>query len=292
MNTVGFVILHYVAFEETINCVDSILKNIIGHKRIVIVDNNSPNDSFIRLKEKYKYNIEVDIIKTNTNIGFAKGNNFGYKYLIDNHKPDFIVVMNNDMEIIQKDFIEEIYQSYKKYQYHICGPDIYSTQKKYHQNPQTKKLLNIGGYKKIYFKLWIKNKLSFLFPIKYYIEDIIKLKPKENPQAPPFINKVVFNPMLHGSCYIFSPLYLENHNDECFFNNTFMYMEAEILYYLAQKHKEKIIYNPNMQVFHHEDISTEATYNKKYKKSIFTIKCLLQSTKVFIDLMKSYNNVK
>ena len=38
---VCFVILHYMAFEETKSCVNSILNNVEGEKKIIIVDNAS-----------------------------------------------------------------------------------------------------------------------------------------------------------------------------------------------------------------------------------------------------------
>ena len=69
-----FVILHYMATDETIICVDSILENVNGDKRIIIVDNASPNNSFDELNIKYKDNILVDVISTDENLGFAKGN--------------------------------------------------------------------------------------------------------------------------------------------------------------------------------------------------------------------------
>ena len=34
-----FVILHYMAADETIKCVDSILNNVEGEKKIIVVDN-------------------------------------------------------------------------------------------------------------------------------------------------------------------------------------------------------------------------------------------------------------
>lgn len=44
---VCFMILHYMVADETIQCVDSILSNVIGDKHILVVDNCSPNGSII-----------------------------------------------------------------------------------------------------------------------------------------------------------------------------------------------------------------------------------------------------
>lgn len=65
-----------------------------------------------------------------------------------------------------------------------------------------------------------------------------------------------------------------------------MYLEAEILYYQSLRDKEKMVYCPDVHVDHHEDVSTDAEYQKQYKKSIFSIRCLLQSTDAFIHLLE------
>ena len=100
-----------------------------------------------------------------------------------------------------------------------------------------------------------------------------------------YVDHVVEEPLLHGSCYIFSEDFIKRHPDGCFYDKTFMYMEAEILYYQARRDGEKIIYDPRLKVDHHEDVATDATFQKQSKKSVFTVKCMLVSTKAFLDLM-------
>ena len=41
-----FVILNYKTFSETITITNELLSNGLGDRRVVIVDNASPNDSF------------------------------------------------------------------------------------------------------------------------------------------------------------------------------------------------------------------------------------------------------
>ncbi|MDE5947154.1 MAG: glycosyltransferase [Oscillospiraceae bacterium] len=285
------------AIEETIACVKSIDNNINGNKKIIVVDNASPNASGKELKKIYSESETVEVLLSKENLGFAKGNNIGYKYAVDKYHPDFIVVMNNDMEIKQKDFISCIEKSYEKHHFAIMGPDVYSTKMEYHQNPQTRKLMNLEELKKSYNKLKMKEKLLFVVHLKWYIKHFLKLdikdeaKEKERKMSRPFINEIKENIMLHGSCYVFSDEYMKLHKRECFYSGTFMYMEAEILYYLAKKNNEKIVYDPSMKVFHHEDISTNATF-KRYQKSVFSVKCLKQSTKAFIDLIENGGNIK
>lgn len=285
---VAFIILHYMALEETIACVESILNNVVGEKKIVVVDNASPNGSIDGLREKYEKHPDVDVLETGDNLGFAKGNNFGYKFAVEKYSPSFIVVMNNDMEITQKEFISGIYRSYEEYQYYIMGPDVYSTKKKYHQNPQTRPKPTEEEIRKKHRSYWIKDKLKFLFPVKWWIVDHFRKNQADIHQYDkrPYVQKVVINPLLHGSCYVFSPLFIEKHKEECFYNKTFMYMEAEILYYQATRDGEKMIYYPDIHVDHHEDVATDSTYKKQYKKSVFSVECMLQSTGAYLELIE------
>jgi len=284
---VCFVILHYIAADETIKCVDSILQNVNGEKKIIVVDNSSPNDSYKEIRNKYSDCECVDVIKTDSNIGFAKGNNFGYEYTVSKYSPDFIVVMNNDMEIEQSDFIDKIIESYEKNKFHIMGPDIYSTKKKYHQNPQTRKILGYDELKKLHRDLKLKEKLLFMVYLKALLKGNKNSQDVEEDRSSlPFVDTVKNGVLLHGSCYVFSKKYIDINSKECFYPETFMYMEAEILYYLAIKNKYDMIYDPSVRLLHHEDASTNATFKKSYKKSVFSIKCLRQSTKAFLDLME------
>ncbi len=280
------------AADETIQCVDSIVQNVAGEKKVIVIDNASPNQSFAVLEKQYRDSDVVDVIKTNENLGFAKGNNVGYELAVKQYDPDFIVVMNNDMEIKQTDFIAKINESYQKFHFDIMGPDVYSTKKQYHQNPQTRRILSLKELKSRYQKLVIKEKLLFLVRLKYHVKSIIKnnrASAEDSKKNIPFVNEPRENVLLHGSCYVFSRPFIEKNPKECFYPETFMYMEAEILYYLAQKNGDKITYDPSMRVDHHEDVSTDATF-KSYQKSIFSIRCLKQSTKAFIDLMERTDN--
>ena len=287
---VCFVILHYMALEETVQCVESILNNIEGEKKVIVVDNCSPNGTLADLRSRYEKVPDVDVIGTDSNLGFARGNNFGYQYAVSRYDPDFAVVMNNDMEITQRDFIAQMVKSYSEYGFAVMGPDIYSTKKKYHQNPQTRKMPTRKDLESSCRKLEIKNALRFMIPLKWQIMELMHRQPAPEKRAENCVDHVVEDPLLHGSCYIFSRDFMKKHPEECFFPGTFMYLEAEILCYQCRRDGEKMIYDPRLRVDHHEDVATDLEYHRQSKKSIFTIKCMLQSTRAFLALMDSDGN--
>lgn len=287
---VCFVILHYMALDETVQCVESILNNIEGEKKVIVVDNCSPNGTLADLRARYETVPDVDVIGTDSNLGFARGNNFGYQYAVSSYDPDFAVVMNNDMEITQRDFIAQMVKSCREYGFAVMGPDIYSTKKKYHQNPQTRKMPTRKDLESSCRKLEIKNALRFMIPLKWQIMELMHRQPAPEKRAENYVDHVVEDPLLHGSCYIFSRDFMKKHPEECFFPGTFMYLEAEILCYQCRRDGEKMIYDPRLRVDHHEDVATDLEYHKQSKKSIFTIKCMLQSTRAFLALMDSDGN--
>lgn len=282
---VCFVILHYIAEDETKQCINSILNNVDGEKKIIVVDNASPNGSGYNLKKFYASDNRIDIILNKNNDGFAQGNNIGYYFAKTNYNPDFIIVMNNDMEIQQREFINEIYNCYNKYKFAVMGPDIYSTKAKKHQNPESEFNITLEKLKKKRRSLLLKKKLKFIIRLKWIIlgrkKNVAGIKSEENN----FVNKVVEDKTLHGSCYVLSKDFIEK-RDKCFYDKTFMYMESYILTYEMKRDNMKMIYYPNVKILHHEDVSTDKTYTQQYKKSFFTIDCLLQSCDAFIELIE------
>ena len=98
---IGFVIVNYNDSKETIKLINNI-KDYKCIDKIVIVDNNSSDNSFDVLS-KYK-NKKVDVIK-NKSRHYSSGLNFGAKYLIDKLGECNIFFSNSDIIIDKEDDI-------------------------------------------------------------------------------------------------------------------------------------------------------------------------------------------
>lgn len=102
MKTICIVILNYNNYEDTIECVSSLQMAIDPAKYdIVIVDNNSNNDSVSIIQNKLN---GVTLIQSNQNRGYAYGNNLGIQYA-KKEGYEYVCVLNNDT-IITENFLD------------------------------------------------------------------------------------------------------------------------------------------------------------------------------------------
>ena len=69
---IGVVILNYMNYRDTAECVESILNQTYPNYEIIIVDNGSTNQSYEVLKFLFSDNPLVSLIKNERNMGFAK----------------------------------------------------------------------------------------------------------------------------------------------------------------------------------------------------------------------------
>lgn len=299
MEKVSFVILHYMSYNDTLECVESILNNVeYPNYNIIIIDNNSLNNSGISLRNKYKDNDLVEVVINKENLGFAKGNNIGYKLAREKYKADFIVVINNDTIIEQKDFLNLIVNTYYKYKYHLLGPDIISFDG-IHQNPQRIDGISLGELKVMISKTkkaYLKNKFIDMFKIYNIGTHIKKILKKQknnvNDKNPYFCNNLMEDVQLHGACIIFSPLYIMNEIN-AFYPDTYMYGEEDILFYICKVKKYKTIFEPKIKIMHKEDASTNYILNKEVKKRLFMLKNSRKSLQILYDMMvNDFNGVK
>lgn len=95
----GIVILNYNDYETVIKLVNKI-RTYTSLAKILIVDNNSTDDSFQKLCKLNDKKCEV--IKTDKNGGYAYGNNFGVRYLIEKYLLEVIYIANPDVSFENK----------------------------------------------------------------------------------------------------------------------------------------------------------------------------------------------
>lgn len=109
---VGVVVLNYVKFNETIECVNSLLAQKDVLLTIAIVENGSENESYDELTKHFKNKNNICIIKSDINLGYAKGNNLGIQYLRDEGITD-IFIANSDLLFKSPYVLKQVKDSYE-----------------------------------------------------------------------------------------------------------------------------------------------------------------------------------
>ncbi|VYU30775.1 N-acetylglucosaminyl-diphospho-decaprenol L-rhamnosyltransferase [Clostridium tertium] len=146
---VAIILVNYNGEKYNEECINSILKSTYKNYEIIVIDNNSTDNSVKLLEEKF--NSDIKIIMSDSNLGFSGANNLGIKYALNNGF-DYVMLLNNDT-IIESDMIElMIDASDSKY---VISPKIY-----YYDNKNI--IWSAGGGMN-----WIKG-----LPIQYGINEL------------------------------------------------------------------------------------------------------------------------
>lgn len=92
-----FVVLNYKGWEDTINCVESILKQTYTNYRVMVIENGSGDESPEKLRHLSK-NPNIIYREEPVNHGFAGGVNIGIRHALDNNY-EYVALLNNDASI-------------------------------------------------------------------------------------------------------------------------------------------------------------------------------------------------
>lgn len=261
---IGFVILHYLAPKDTIECIESILKyRDCDDCPIVVVDNASPDNSGAELKNRYSANRRISFVFSEKNLGFSGGNNLGINYARYKLNCDTVVVLNNDTYLIQDDFCSVIREEYAASHFGVLGPQVFDPEGKNYSSPLSYKNHTLREMKGN-VRIWHKNYLKSLL----HLENVHRIKIgnssntiKTAERLP--ITERVTGLELHGCCLVFSPEYFAHF--EGFEELTFLYGEETILRLNCEKYGIKLVYNPKLKIFHKEAVSTKKEYKTRAK---------------------------
>ena len=113
-NHISIIIVNYNTPDDTKATIQSLSE--ITHSgfdyRVVVVDNGSKellsfNKAFL------KKNANVDLLRSESNLGFSGGNNLGIQHAIDHYDSDYYLLLNSDT-IVDRDFLQALYEMMKK----------------------------------------------------------------------------------------------------------------------------------------------------------------------------------
>ena len=125
MKKIGIVILNYKNWQDTIECLQSVRELTYNNTDIIVVDNDSQNDSLShihqwlsdqRISHVLITDCEIDtsatlaektiLLQSSSNRGYAAGNNLGIRVALA-RGADYILILNNDT-LVEKGFLEPL----------------------------------------------------------------------------------------------------------------------------------------------------------------------------------------
>ncbi|HKM92313.1 MAG TPA: glycosyltransferase family 2 protein [Prolixibacteraceae bacterium] len=108
MNTIAVVILNWNGLADTIECVESVLKQSFTNYKIFLVDNASSSYEFDALSQRFGQYSNFEMMRNSTNIGFGIAHNLVFEKLIT-HGYKTVALINNDA-VAQNDWLEKSLQ--------------------------------------------------------------------------------------------------------------------------------------------------------------------------------------
>ena len=265
-----FGILHFGDIEVTKRCVDNLFQlNQIEDCLILILDNDlrkNAKEDFLRL---YKSMHNVQVLKTEEKCGFSKANNYLYEQCMP-YNFRFIALLNNDIEIHQKNFIDNLMAIVNLDKYFIIGPDVYKPSTHEHQSPLA---LYYPGVESINNNLmhmcremlksddvinhFIRQKKVIGLAHKFFPDFIFTLyRTVSHKTIVPLNYRQSYEDcILSGACLIFTNKFI-NEESLPFYPETEFYFEEMILGLRCKMKGYKTLFTPKLKVYHKHSASS------------------------------------
>lgn len=250
----GMVVLNYNDYKTTIKFLEMI-KKYKGISKVIVVDNNSTDESVERLK-RYIDN-RVVLLEAKENKGYGAGNNIGIKYLREVEKIKYICISNPDIEFENNDLIKLVEFLEKNNSISMVSGRIIENGKKAKDGAW-----KIPGYTKCLLQtiplLDKKIDKSLSYPETYYTGEYSLVE------------------AVKGCFFVVDSDDMKSVND--FDENTFLYYEENILGYKMKNNNLNIAVLNDVNIIH----AHGATINKALNK-IEKFKILNKSRCIYLN---------
>lgn len=97
------IILNWNRADETIACLNTVLRSDYPNFRAVVIDNGSTDDSVTRIQEAFP---DIKLLCNDANLGYAEGNNVGIRHALEN-EAEYVLLLNDDARV-EKDTLSHL----------------------------------------------------------------------------------------------------------------------------------------------------------------------------------------
>lgn len=258
---VCFITVHYNTPNEIANYIKSIqLLRPAATIKIVIVDNCSLEENFIRLQEVVRAanDDRIELVRASSNAGYFQGLNTGIR-LVNPDEYDYLIVGNNDVSY-QNDFLQALKAIRTDEKNLVLAPNIYNTSG-YFENPNA--VNKISKIRMFFYDVYYTHYvLASLITNMYSFRN----KLSTNRRRKQMMNETItFMPvyLCMGSQFILTKSFFKHHKQ--LREDVFLWSEEALLAYQVRSAGGNILYCPTLKMFHLENASTgQLPSRKKY----------------------------
>jgi len=120
---VSMIILNWNGVDDTAECLESMKAITYPNYEVIVVDNASDGNDVEVLQERFGDYIQV--VENDKNYGCGEGFNKGIRHILGNSRPEYILIMNNDL-VVASDLLDELVRAAESDErIGIVGPKIY-----------------------------------------------------------------------------------------------------------------------------------------------------------------------
>ena len=98
INDLALIILNYNSADDTITCVRKLIEFEEPY-HIIVVDNQSTDNSLMKITTAVGMNKNIDIIQSKSNGGYSAGNNRGIRFAKEKYNVRYVAILNPDVLI-------------------------------------------------------------------------------------------------------------------------------------------------------------------------------------------------
>ncbi len=232
---VSIVIPNMDHLEDLKKCINSILKSTYTNYEIIIVENNSKKEeTFAYYKELERNHRNIKVVKMKIQeFNYSKIVNYGVKQA----EGRYIVMLNNDIELLTPDWLEQMLMYVQKENIGICGARLYFSDNSIQHAGVTIGIRGLAGHK---YRAFEKDKFSEKDSISY-IQDLSAVT---------------------AACFMVKK---EDYEKVLGFDEKLKVAFNDVDFCLKiRKQNQLIVYNPFIEAYHYESKSRgEDTENKE-----------------------------
>ena len=220
------------------NCVDGLQKNTdYDDFEVIIVDNDSKEKKTLEYFDKISADSRIKILKVEGEFNYSKLNNLAVKEA----KGEYLVFMNNDLEIIKNDWLKEMIYTFSEENVGIVGAKLYYSNNTIQHAGCVTGVYGVAGH-------------------------IHKHLPKNSPGYFGRLGLIHNVSAVTGACLAISKKIFEEVNGFDEEKLKVSYNDVDLCLKVRDK-GYKIIFNPEVELYHLESIS-RGKDESKYKKEL------------------------